>query len=262
MDKQAIKDYMKPLLQGFFGKPRLPQMQEEEVTIRPVEMIVEDLCQLQDDDWANYAFSREPLNGQFTDAQRLELCQTALACGANMAVQTQQKQGACTPTGLAKKLGLQVQYPKMPQNTERVVFAEFCEPNQIYIYMDGIEKAEKVFQTSQVATLFPSDFVPSHLLLAHELFHFVEEKNKKEIWTHTYKIDLWAPKPFKNRSKVAVLSEIAAMGFAKCLAGVPFSPYVMDAFLVYGYSPKVASALYQEMMTFAGKTPRLPTATT
>ena len=88
----------------------------------------------------------------------------------------------------------------------------------------------------------------------------VEEKYKKEIWTRTYKIELWAPKPLHNRSGVSVLGEIAAMSFAKTLTGIPYSPYVMDAFLVYGYSPEAASGLYEEMMEKTGRTPRLPEA--
>lgn len=59
---------------------------------------------------------------------------------------------------------------------------------------------------------------------------------------------------------MAVLGEIAAMSFAKALTGIPYSPYVMDAFLVYGYSPEAASGLYEEMMEKTGRTPRLPEA--
>lgn len=45
------------------------------------------------------------------------------------------------PEKLAKQLGLNVDYPDMPQNAERVLFAEFREPNNIHIYMDGVRKA-------------------------------------------------------------------------------------------------------------------------
>lgn len=62
----------------------------------------------------------------------------------------------------------------------------------------------------------------------------------------------------KHSSTVMVLGEIAAMAFAKALTGIRFSPYVLDAFLVYGYSPEAASGLYEEMMEKSGRTPRLP----
>ena len=61
--------------------------------------------------------------------------------------------------------------------------------------------------------------------------------------------------PLHNDSTVIVLSEIAAMAFAQAITGIPYSPYVMDVFLVYGYSPEEASGLYEEIMEYAGKIP-------
>ena len=43
------------------------------------------------------------------------------------------------------------------------------------------------------------------------------------------------------------------MGFAKELMKLPYSPYLMDVFLVYGYSPQEASGLYEEMMELSGR---------
>ncbi|MGN0983321.1 MAG: hypothetical protein ACI4OI_00645, partial [Gemmiger sp.] len=98
----------------------------------------------------------------------------------------------------------------------------------------------------------------TRLLLGHELFHYVEERYKKEIWTRTYRLRLWQIGPIHNDSGVMVLGEIAAMAFTQELNELRYSPYVMDAYLVYGYSPEAASALYEEMMRFAGRTARLP----
>lgn len=93
------------------------------------------------------------------------------------------------------------------------------------------------------------------LLLAHELFHYVEETRKKEIFTRTHQIRLWSLGPLHNDSGIMILGEIAAMAFAQKLVGIPYAPYVMDVFLVYGYSPEEASGLYEEMMQFAGREP-------
>jgi len=48
------------------------------------------------------------------------------------------------------------------------------------------------------------------------------------------------------------------MGFCKRLNELAYSPYVMDAFLVYGHSSDMASRLYEEMMGFAGRVARVP----
>ena len=259
MTKERLKELLDPIAKGLFGPQGTRRGPEPpHYTIRPVGMIVEDLCRIPDEDWAIYAFSREPLNGKFTDEQRRDLTRQALACGREYAEKLAAQYGMRDPEKLAKVLGVKVDFPDMPQSTERVLFAEFREPDKVHIYMDGVRKGRTLLSEPGVSHALTGQLDIAKLLIGHELFHWVEERNKKEIWTRTYKIELWAPRPLHNRSGVAVLGEIAAMGFTKALNCLPYSPYVMDAYLVYGYSPEVASGLYEEMMEKAGRTPRLP----
>lgn len=259
MTKERLKELLKPIAEGLFGPQgvrRGPEMPH--YTVRPVGMIVEDLCRIPEEDWALYAFSREPLNGKFTDDQRRDLTRQAIACGREYAEKLAAQYGMRDPEKLAKFLGVKVDFPDMPQSTERVLFAEFREPDKVHIYMDGVRKGRVLLSEPGVPHALTGQLDIAKLLIGHELFHWVEEQYKKEIWTRTYKIELWAPGPLHNRSGVGVLGEIAAMSFTKTLNNLPYSPYVMDAFLVYGYSPEAASGLYEEMMQKAGRTPRLP----
>ena len=259
MTKERLKELLDPIAKGLFGPQGTRRGPEQpHYTVRPVGMIVEDLCRIPEEDWAIYAFSREPLNGKFTDEQRRDLTRQALACGREYAEKLAAQYGMRDPEKLAKVLGVKVDFPDMPQSTERVLFAEFREPDKVHIYMDGVRKGRTLLSEPGVSHALTGQLDIAKLLIGHELFHWVEERNKKEIWTRTYKIELWAPRPLHNRSGVAVLGEIAAMGFTKALNCLPYSPYVMDAYLVYGYSPEVASGLYEEMMEKAGRTPRLP----
>lgn len=259
MTKERFKELMQPIADGLFGKQKPYHMQQgTPPVIRPVGMIVEDLCAISDDEWAKYAFSREPLNGKFTDEQRVELTRKAMACGREYAERVVKEHGVRDPEKLAEKLGMKVDYPRMPQSTDRVLFAEFREPNKIHIYMDGVDKGEVLFAEPGVRHALTAQLDIKKLLLGHELFHWVEEKYRKEIWTRNYRLRLWEVGPVHNDSTVMVLGEIAAMAFTQALNNLHYSPYVMDAYLVYGYSPEAASALYEEMMTFAGRTPRLP----
>ena len=255
-----FRDYLRAIKEGLFAnqeqmKNRFRQ-KETPPEVRPASWIVEDLCAIKGNEWAIYAFSREPLNGKFDDTARYELTEKALACGDEMAVKYMDKLNSKDSVTLADRLGLNVEYPEIPQSTARVLFAEFVEPKNIYIFQDGTRRGATLLAEPDVKAAFGGPVNIPSILLSHEIFHFVEREERKTIWTKSYRIDLWAPPLFKNRSRVAVLSEIAAMGFAKRLAGIDFSPYVMDAFLVYGYSPQAASALYEEMMRFAGRTPR------
>lgn len=256
MTKDRLKELLRPIADGLFGKQRTVRAEGPRAEVRPAGVIVEDLCAIEEEDWCKYAFSREPLNGRFTDEQRLNLTRQAIACGRDWAGQIVKQYHTGDARRLAEQMGAVVDYPLMPQNTSRVLFAEFRDPNKIHVYMDGVNKGEALFEEPGVRRALGSQLDIAALLIAHELFHMVEERNKKEIWTRTYKIELWAPKPLHNRSSVGVLGEIAAMSFAKTLTGLRYSPYVMDAYLVYGYSPEAASALYEEMMSFVGRTPR------
>jgi len=251
----TIGNYLKAIKEGFLGSQGQFRYRQNEIPPeeRTVAAIVKDLCAIQDVEWAKYAFSREPLNGKFEDADRVSLTAKAYECGIEAAKDCMQKYGCDTPEKLADVLGLKVEYPDMPQNATRVLFAEFREPNNVYIYMDGVRRGKKLLDDPDVVQAFGGYISITSILLAHEVFHVVEMKNKKNIWSQTHRIELWTLPFFKNRSRIAVLSEIAAMGFTKAITGIDFSPYVMDAFMVYGYSPLAASALYEEMMSFAKK---------
>ena len=85
MTKERFQELLKPIADGLFGKQRTRYGEAPHYTVRPVGMIVEDLCRIPEDEWARYAFSREPLNGKFTDEQRLDLTRQAIACGREYA---------------------------------------------------------------------------------------------------------------------------------------------------------------------------------
>lgn len=253
MDKEELKIKLKPLTEGLFGKQQVTKYEKPQYEIRPIEDMLRELVELDDVCWGRYAFSREPLNGKFSDEQRSELTVKAVACGIEYAKKYMEKYQVKTPEELADKLGMVVAYPEIPQNADRVLFAEFKTPNKVFIYSDALKKASETMEEPEVRMILGHQLNIGRLLLAHELFHFVEEQNEKVIFTRTERVELWAPKPFHNRSGITVLGEIAAMAFAKQFVGISYSPYVMDVFLVYGYNPQEASGLYEEIMELANK---------
>ena len=258
MNKEALKKAFSPIADGLFGKQKTQRYVKPHFIVRPINMMLEDLVINDDISWGKYAFSREPLNGKFNDEQRIELIQKCNACGVEYAQKYVNQYNESEPVGLADKLGVKVYYPEMPQNADRVLFAEYKDPNNVYIYTDSVKKAYDTMNASQCRDILGNDLDITNVLLAHELFHYVEKQNADTIFTRTEKVELWAPKPLRNRSGINVLSEIAAMAFAREITGISYSPYVMDVFLVYGYNPEEASGLYQEMMEYAGKVARLP----
>lgn len=215
-----------------FGAPEAP-------AVPPAEMSAA-LRALSDVQWGRYAFSREPLEGRFTPEQKDAYTAKANACGAEWAGRIAAQYGSRDPMAIARAMGLTVKTPATPAGGGQVLFAQFVQPDEITIYTDCLDKAETM------GDALPPRAQLQSILLAHELFHAVEERNLDTIYTHTEKIELWR-RPFSNKSSIVCLSEIAAMAFAKRLLGLPFNPYALDVLLVYPYDANAACGLYQEI---------------
>ena len=123
----------------------------------------------------------------------------------------------------------------------------FVNPNKVTIFKDSVDKAIDLIDKENLQELFNNVNI-EEILLAHEIFHYIEEHNRDDMFTQTEKIRLWKLGPFKNDSNIVCLGEIAGMAFAKELLQLSYSPYILDSFLVYLYYPKVAYELYKEIM--------------
>ena len=253
----TASEYASLIVKRLFGRTGTYVMPQEPISVRPVGMIVEDLVTLSDMEWVKYAFASEPLNGRFDSELRNELFRKSFDCGQEMAEECALKYGTRDPKKIAEAVGIKVDYPLQPQNSGRVLFAEFILPSEIRVYRDAIDRAKWRFEEPGVTEAL-GEVKVENLLIAHELYHYLEEQQKTEVWTRTYRFDMKAFGFIKNSAKVVSLSEIAAMGFCKRLNKLPYAPYVMDAFLVYGYGAEHASRLYESMMTKAGRVPRSP----
>jgi hypothetical protein len=224
---------------------------KESIVIAEIQDMLKDLVEISDEDWGKYAFSREPLNGKFDDETKKRLILEANKCGVDYAHKMSSQYGQNTPQELAAKLGLNIEYLSKPVGGGHVIFAQFVEPNHITIFRDCVEKANELIENKDLLSVLSALDVEK-VLLAHEIFHYIEELYKHEIFTKTEKVKLWAPKPFKNESRIVCLGEIAGMAFAKELLKMPYSPYVLDVFLVYDYNPEAAYYLYKEIMEITG----------
>lgn len=143
-----------------------------------------------------------------------------------------------------REMGIRVETPAVPVGGELVLFAQFVQPDEITIFTDCLDKASSMEKESGCQMLNRERLF--EILLAHELFHTVEERHEQEIYTRTEKVELWR-KPFSNKSSIACLSEIAAMAFAAQLLGLTVSPYMLDVLLVRAYDRNMAAGLFEEI---------------
>lgn len=215
--------------------------------------LVKELCGLDERAWCAYAWSREPLAGRISDSRKWELFQRAAQCGRQEAAWAfgvldeggREPEGPSAPVRLARRLGLTVEADEAENGGGQVIFAQYEEPSQIRISMDCLRRGEALLETSGLKGLLgPASLL--EVILAHEIFHALEYRKRSVIYTRTLRERIWKW-PVFGRAPVWCLGEIAGMEFARALTGMPVSPYILDAVLLYAYSPQGAAALAEEI---------------
>lgn len=215
-----------------------------------IREMMKELTDLTDLQWGGYAFYHEPLERKFTPEQKENYTRLANKCGEEEAESLLSEYPEKSIEEISRNLGFTVKTPDTPIGGGHVLFAQYVEPKEITVFMDCIEKAEKLITKEKLQGFFPAADLKD-VLMAHELFHGIEYRKRKQIFTQTEKIELWR-RPFSNKSKILCLSEMAAMAFAKRMTGISCSPYVLDVLLMYCYNEEAAIALYEEILEAAG----------
>ena len=231
---------------GNWAKKTLPPPKP----ILEIGEMIEKLAKITDEEWGRYAFRRELLRDRFDAEKKRFYTLRANECGAEYARKMVDEYHTRSPEELAEKLGGIVSYPSRPGGSRpgsQLIFAQFVEPEKIMIFTDCTNKADEAVEEYGLHQYFSEDSARK-ILLAHELFHLVELKYKDVIFTRTEKIDLLPLKIIHNWSTIRCLSEMACMRFARELTELPFSPYVLDVFLLYLYEQQKASDLFRAIM--------------
>lgn len=209
-----------------------------------LEDMISRLGQLSDEQWALYAFSREPLKGKVEKAERLRLAKEAMECGRREAEILKAQFQDKTAYEYARTQGLYINYKEKANDGGYVIFAQYKPKKEISVFTHCIKMAEPYLE-KYPGLPFENAGMIQDVLLSHEVFHHIEEIKKDTIFTRKKHVELWTLGPVHNASKLACLSEIGGMGFAKELCRITWSPYLLDVFLVYSYSPSAASNLFE-----------------
>lgn len=240
------ENFAQKFMSSFMGKKT--EEENKKLDIPPVRTMLEELIKISDEKWGLYAFRRDPLRGKFNDVEKSELIAKAKACGKEYGNKVREQYGDINTYEIANNMGIEVDYPQRPNGGGHIIFAQFVEPNKVTVFKDSIDKAIELIEKENLQELFSNKNI-EEILLAHEIFHYIEENNENEIFSRTEKIRLWKLGPMKNDSNIVCLGEIAGMAFAKELLQLPYSPYILDVFLVYLYHEEAAFGLYNEIMT-------------
>ena len=220
--------------------------------IIPLEDLAKGLIAITDQQWNQYAFSRDPINGILTDEDRAQFGELSLAC-ADEYVRKYQSAGG--PAQIAQQMNVRVTYPQRPSvnamEANRVLFARYSTPGEIEVFTDCTDLAEKAFATEAMRNIL-GDVNIKDVLLCHEMFHHLEELDAKTIYTENARKERKIFHLIPNPARISCLGEIAAMRFAKGILNLPYSPYIFDVLLAYLYDKQVACNLYAKIQQMFG----------
>lgn len=211
--------------------------------------MVQNLLQVDDEAWANYAFSREILRHRISVDKKSEMIIKAIACGKTYANHILLEVGSSELQSIAKYFNLSIEFGDTLIIGKRLVFAYYTPPDNIQIMEGPINEAMKLVlnEDLNMIKIFSKDDI-IEIILGHEIFHFVEEQHGDEIYTRNEKILLWKLMGFKNYSTIHILSEIAAMAFIRELKGLSYSPFILDFILYYSYDTLGAKKIYRDIL--------------
>ena len=189
--------------------------------------------------YAEYLLAQDHLYNKISEKQRSRLRDQAIMCGKNAANRfpTHDLWEYC------QQEAIEIEYftEEVKAENFRFVLAEFQLPNQILINQTLLKEAQAFLSELN----FLSDQRVDEILLAHELYHYIE--NQQELFTIKKNLT-YQTGPFKRAARVHALSEIAAMSFAQTLLGLNFSPMVLNIVLLHNVAPEYSKELVELLL--------------
>jgi len=233
-------------------KQRFLLNQQEYVPVEPLEEWFEALSIINERTWGAYAFSREMLRDKVSADEKEEIIQNSIACGRKWAkkmideYKLSDSPSDARSSRLAEELGLRVSGRSGRPTKYRMVFAQFIMDKTIEIIDEPIAKYAMLVKSS---TVLPAAKLVREILIAHEVFHYLEEQYGEEMYPNQKTIHLWRLWRYEHRSTVSCASEIAAMAFAKELCAICFVPQILDVLLSYPMEVQFAKSIYEAVMS-------------
>ncbi|MGG5369871.1 hypothetical protein [Enterococcus sp. AZ196] len=198
-----------------------------------------ELLKLSEEKYAAYLLSQDLLYKKIPENQHSKLLNQSIACGKAAA----RDLTVADLREYCQQQAIEIDYfsENLKAENFRFVLAEFQLPNRIRINQSLLEAAEPFLAELD----FLKDQRVDEILLAHELYHYIE--NQQQLFT-TQKQLSYRAGPFKKSARVHSLSEIAAMSFAKELLGLNFSPILLNIVLLFPVAPDYSQELAKRLL--------------
>lgn len=231
------------------------------VRIQTLPDMMRALRQVDDLAWGRYILSTDMLRDKIEPGMGDTMIAGAISCGREWSDRVVEQYGTNKPSAIAERLGVAVGSNTAPMSGRRALFAQYvpggsdssAQADRIDLMADPLNRYAELYDRLVVedagnAGVLPSPARVRTLLLAHELFHVIEDRNESTIYTRTTTISLWKVFGKENRSTVRALGEVGAGAFAQTLVGSSFCPFALDIVLMWSYDPATSRALYDAVV--------------
>lgn len=209
------------------------------------EMVGELLRFPEEYDWARYyVFAGDPIAGAIPPEEADKLCAQAVQCGKKRAQALRRQFPDKSVREICQAMGVRVEEDLSDASGAQVRFAEFVEPELIRINPECVKRAEEQCAQLEAGNPLPEQ-TPGDVLMAHELYHFLESK-EPELFTAAYRHKTGRAALF-GPARVITLGEIGAGAFAKELAQLKTPAYVYDVIFTYCFHSAQAGRLYERI---------------
>ncbi len=196
--------------------------------------VSDDLMALSDEEWGSKVLASDPLFERVSDGERLALINKAMRCAEEEFDKLVTALGARKPSEYAEALGIRV---KEDYGVVRFPFLYFGmyngSPPTINVAVRAIVAVGTLIEESSSLSCILPVVDMRELVIAHELFHHIEEQNNG-IFTRSKNAQvntLFGLVRYQTTSRG--LGEIASKHFCKVMMGLPFSPTIYEPILVH-----------------------------
>lgn len=205
--------------------------------------MVRTLLALPDAVWCDYAFRRDTFGYKVAPDERIALAEKAGSEAASLADKITASHPQADMRQIAAALQITVEATDEGGGD---LFACYREPDTIRIFTHMVEPAQRLLAGDDMPDVLRQvDLID--ILLAHELFHVVEMRHGATVGKTT-RITTFSLGPFVRRARLKCLSEIGAMAFSRRLAGLPFTPYLLDVVILYSLNKRKGKNLFDSIV--------------
>lgn len=193
-----------------------------------------------------YAMQREKLWNSLPPAEQASVIRGAASCGRQYAARRRARLSGGRVRNFCQKLGIRISDYESPESDTREVFALFEPPGTIWLRPELIDEVERSIQRHQLQEILGT-FSLEDVMLAHEVFHYLEHRYRKTIYTKITKPAAMFVGPIRVHKRLDMLSEVGAMAFAKELLGLSWNPFLLDSVILAERSSGSSLAILSQL---------------